>query len=443
MSTLTIIGFGRFGQTLCRLLRDDFATTVYSRSPVTAIPADLKQNLTFTTDISKAYSSDIIVYAVPISAFESVIKSHLPYIESRHQLLDVLSVKMHPAKVFQSYLSKTGAQIILTHPMFGPDSSAAGFANLPIVIHNLQAADETFHFWKRYFLTKHLRVIELTPEQHDKLAANSQGVTHFIGRLLHEFDFEPTQIDTVGSTKLHDIERQTVSDSWQLFKDLQHFNPYTKSMRLRLGEANDKVYKDLLPPQVDRRYLTIGIQGGKGSFNEEAIQYWLHKHGRVNYKIKYLFTSKKVFAALHDGSVDRGLVAIHNSVGGIVGESVEAMAKYKFKIIEEFAIKISHTLMMRDDADFQDLNIVMAHPQVFAQCQASLKAKYPQLERVSGKGNLIDHAQVAKLLGSHKLPKNIATMGSKVLANLYNLQIVETDLQDAAQNFTSFLLVSR
>lgn len=443
MSTLTVIGFGRFGQTLCKLLNGDFDITVYTRSPMGDVANHLQNGLAFTNDLSTAYSSDIIVYAVPISAFESVIRSHMPYIESRHQLLDVLSVKMHPAKVFKSHLSKAGAQIILTHPMFGPDSSADGFDNLPIVMHNLLASDEVFQSWTRYFQKKNLRVIELTPDEHDKLAANSQGVTHFIGRLLHEFDFETTKIDTLGSTKLHEIEQQTIRDSLQLFKDLQHYNPYTKSMRLQLGDAYDKVYKELLPPQVGEESITIGIQGGKGSFNEEAILYWLKLNKVATYKIRYLFTSDGVLSALHEGTIDRGLFAIHNSVGGIVGESIQAMAKYKFKIIEEFSIKISHTLMMRDDATLSGLTTVMAHPQVFAQCKRSLKEKYPQLQQVSGKGNLIDHAQVAKLLDAHKLPKDIATMGSKVLADLYNLKIVETNLQDAEENFTSFLLVSR
>src|SRR6202043_2424300 len=40
-----------------------------------------------------------------------------------------------------------------------------------------------------------------------------------------------------------------------------------------------------------------------------------------------------------EGTIDRGLFAIHNSAGGMVGESVAAMASYRFSIVEEFAIK--------------------------------------------------------------------------------------------------------
>jgi arogenate dehydrogenase (NADP+), plant len=389
------------------------------------------------------YASDVIFYAVPISQFETVIAEHRKYFEPRHLLIDVLSVKLHPAKIFNKYLSGSKTQALLTHPMFGPDSSQSGFEDLPIIMDRFKTSADTYGFWKDYFETKKLRVIEMTAEEHDKAAANSQGLTHFLGRLLDDYGLEHTPIDTMGTQKLLEIKQQTSSDTWQLFNDLQHYNPYTKQMRLKLGDAYDKVYNKLLPEQLSPDHLTIGIQGGKGSFNEEAVMYWLAKSGIKNYKIKYLYTTEHVLAALHAGEVDRGQFAIHNSVGGIVDESIKALSHYKFKIIEEFAIIIAHALMIRQDADFDQITTVMAHPQVFAQCKRTLPEKYPHLKLTSGEGDLIDHAEVAKRLGAKKLPKHVATMGSKVLAELYGLKIIEDNLQDAQENYTSFLLVSR
>jgi hypothetical protein len=300
-----------------------------------------------------------------------------------------------------------------------------------------------YKYWKDYFASKKLKVVEMTPDQHDRMAANSQGLTHFVGRLLEEYGLGDSPIDTLGARKLLAIKQQTTGDSWQLFNDLQHYNPYTKKMRLQLGEAYDKVYNKLLPRQASPDYLTIGIQGGKGSFNEEAVMYWLERSEITDYKIKYLHTTQKVLAALHSGEVDRGLFAIHNSVGGAVGESIEAMARYKFTIVEEFAIIIAHAMMIRDDAEYGDITTIMSHPQVFAQCKHTLPRKYPHLKLESGKGELIDHAKVAERLAAHKLPSNIATMGSKILADIYGLKIVEDNLQDAKENYTSFLMVKR
>lgn len=443
MQTISIVGYGRFGQTLYRLLKDDFKITLYNRSDISPDAVDFAKNTRITKDLKEVYASDVIFYAVPISQFEPVIATHSQYFEPRHVLIDVLSVKLHPAKVLKKYLGDSKPQALLTHPMFGPDSSRSGFTDLPIILDKFKTDESTYKFWKDYFKSKHLHIIEMTADEHDKMAANSQGLTHFLGRLLDEYKFDDTPIDTLGAQKLQEIKKQTVSDTWQLFTDLQHYNPYTKKMRLKLGEAYDKVYNKLLPPQVNAERLTIGIQGGKGSFNEEAVLYWLRRSGITDYTLKYLYTTENVLSALHAGEIDRGQFAIHNSVGGIVGESVEAMAKYKFTIVEEFAIKIAHALMIRDDATYAEVTTIMAHPQVFAQCKNTLPQKYPHLKLISGEGELIDHANVAKHLAAHKLPKHIAVMGSKVLAELYNLKIVEDNLQDAQENYTSFLLVSR
>jgi arogenate dehydrogenase (NADP+) len=434
---VTIIGFGRFGKTLYELIKDDFDVTIYQRKQ------NEKSDLPITTDLKKAYESEVIFFAVPIQKFASVIKAHKNFFQPNHVLIDVLSVKSYPAKVFKEYLEGTKTQALLTHPMFGPDSTKNGFVNLPIVLDKFLTNNETYQFWKKYFTEKQLQVIEMSAEEHDKLAANSQGLTHFIGRLLEEFDMKPTVIDTIGAAKLLEVKEQTCNDTWELFMNLQHYNPHTKEMRIRLGEAYDKLYNKLIPKQKNENYITVGIQGGKGSFNEEAIQYYLKRNTIDNYKIEYLHTSKNVLRALHEGDSDLGLFALHNSIGGIVMESVEAMAEYKFSIIEEFAIKISHALMIRKDATLKDIIEIMSHPQVFAQCKNTLERKYPNLKQTSGVGELIDHALVAKQLGEGKLPQNIATMGSKILAELYNLTIIEDNLQDLKKNYTSFLLVGR
>ncbi len=387
--------------------------------------------------------NEVIFYAVPIESFEQVIASHKKYFNKNHLLIDVLSVKMHPAKVFEKYLKNNQTQAILTHPMFGPDSSKLGFEGLPFIIDKFKADEVNYKFWKDFFISKKLRVIELTAKQHDKLAANSQGLTHFIGRLLNMYGLKPTLIDSLGTKKLLEVKEQVCNDTWQLFNNLQHYNPYTKTMRLKLGNKYDELYSNLLPKRVKKGFITYGIQGGVGSFNEEALNYNIQRIGVKKYKVKYLYTSDNVMKALQIGSIDQGQFAIHNSTGGMVDESIYAMAKYKFKIIDQFAIKISHALMIREDADFSEVTTIMTHPQVLAQCKQTLIQKYPNLKQTSGKGKLIDHALIAKNLSEKKIPKNIAVMGSKILAKIYKLKIIEDNLQDLQENYTTFLHIER
>jgi len=45
----------------------------------------------------------------------------------------------------------------------------------------------------------------MSADEHDRLAAESQGVTHFVGRTLERFGFAQTGIDTLGTKRLHDV----------------------------------------------------------------------------------------------------------------------------------------------------------------------------------------------------------------------------------------------
>lgn len=443
MKKITIVGFGRFGKTLYRLLKDDFIITLYNRSRIDTNGLEPADNTTIAQSVDEIYKSDVIFYAVPIAAFESVIEKHKKYFTPQHLLIDVLSVKMYPAAVFTKYLKNMQTQALLTHPMFGPDSSKDGFAGLPMIIDTFKADNENYTFWKEYFHSKQLRVIEISAQEHDTLAAKSQGVTHFIGRLLEEYNFQETPIDSLGAKKLQQIKEQTCNDTWELFTNLQQYNPYTKQMRIKLGIAYDKLYNKLLPKQVNPDYITYGIQGGRGSFNEEMLHNYITQKNITQYRINYLYTSEKVLSNLYEGNIDYGLFAIHNSLGGPVHESFQAMSRYKFTIIEELDLLIRHFLMKRKEIAVSEITTIMAHPQVLLQCKQTLKEKYPNIKQESGTGDLLDTAKAAYALAKDDLPPTTAILGPRVLSTLYNFDIITEDLQDRKDNITHFLLVSR
>jgi arogenate dehydrogenase (NADP+), plant len=426
------------------MLRDDCDLLVFDSA--SELREDAAEQGFSSVPLYTALAAEAIFYCVPISAFETTLREHASYfanLEGARTLIDTLSVKVHPRNVFDHHLPES-YEALLTHPMFGPDSVAVGgLAGQIIVLDPYRMNDAAFDAWKGYFERKGLIVVTMAADHHDRLAAESQGVTHFVGRTLERFGFTPTPIDTLGTRKLHEITSQVANDTQQLFIDLQTRNPYTSAMRVRLSHAQDSVFDQLLPNRVVTDRLVVGIQGGRGSFNEEAARHYLQRSEDRPVELVYLHTTERVLRALHDGSIDRGQFAIHNSVGGMVAESVAAMAKYRFDIVEEFEIKISHALMMSSTGDPAAVDTVMTHPQVLAQCRSTLANKYPNLRQTSGEGDLIDHAKVAELIANGELAPNIATMGSSVLANIHGLRVIEDNLQDLGENFTSFLWVQR
>lgn len=434
---------GRFGKVLYRLLAGHFKILIFSTHPATLREFTLHAGDRVLGNERDIFSAEVIFYAVPISKFQATLRRHTRFMQPHHLLIDVLSVKMLPARVFQEVCKQKKCRALLTHPMFGPDSAKDGFRNLPIVVSRLTATPAEYAFWKRFFARSGLRVVECSPSEHDRLAANSQGVAHFIGRLLKELKFKPTKIDTLGARKLHELLDQVCNDTPELFRDLQNYNANTKAMRLALGKAYDKLYNRLLPRRVRPGRLVIGIQGGKGSFNEQAILEYTKSKRVRNADIEYLYTSKRVMRELHNGNIDFGLFAIQNAVGGLEEESIHVMSRYKFRIVSEFPILVRHFLMRRKDNPRALPTRIMAHDQVFRQCAATLKKLCSKAKLITGTGDLRDTARAAQALAEGKIPKETFILGPKILAHLYDLDIVRGNLQDSEHNLTTFLLVSR
>ncbi|MCA9817574.1 MAG: prephenate dehydrogenase, partial [Cyanobacteria bacterium HKST-UBA01] len=119
---LGLIGLGRFGLLFARILKDDFDLVVYDEN--TAALARAKEAGLVTADLEKTLAREIIIYCVPISLFEEIFKSHRNLLEkdgTQKTVIDVLSVKSHPKQVFIREKPQN-VRVLLTHPMFGPDS---------------------------------------------------------------------------------------------------------------------------------------------------------------------------------------------------------------------------------------------------------------------------------------------------------------------------------
>tara|TARA_Y100000758_G_scaffold79925_1_gene54081 strand:+ start:530 stop:1267 length:738 start_codon:yes stop_codon:yes gene_type:complete len=231
MNSIGIIGFGRFGKVLANILQKGFGIKAYDPKPIGEFPG-----VEFT-DLESILKEKVIFVAVPIRHFESLVKEISPHLSEGTTIIDVCSVKTHPAKIMENNLPEN-IGIIATHPMFGPDSFISN-NRLKMMMNNTRDAYDQFNFWRQFFTDQGIHVMEMSPDQHDRMAAQTQGVTHFLGRMLKEYGIRKTTIDTQGFRDLLDLVDQTCNDTWELYTDLQLYNPYTDDMidKLKLATA--------------------------------------------------------------------------------------------------------------------------------------------------------------------------------------------------------------
>jgi prephenate dehydrogenase len=238
---VSVYGYGRFGKFWADLLAEDFQVKVYSRRGLKEEEVNSGVQITDAEDI---YNCDAIFYCVAISSFEDLLKRSKKLFRKNTVYFDTCSVKVEPARWMDEQIPDD-CMVIASHPMFGPDSYFSSPEKLPMVMCKIRVPDEEFNFWKDYFSGKNMRVEIMTPDEHDKMVAYSQGITHYIGRVLADLDLKPTLINTLGYRKLLEIMQQTCNDSWQLFVDLQKYNPYTRNMRIDLHASIERIYSAL------------------------------------------------------------------------------------------------------------------------------------------------------------------------------------------------------
>jgi prephenate dehydrogenase len=231
MNRVSIIGFGRFGAMLHSLLSKGFEVDVFDKNSIDN--SDVNE-----VSLEDALQNETIFIAVPIRDFENLVKEISKKISSGKTVIDVCSVKVFPKKVMLDNLSNE-TDIIATHPLFGPDSLKD--SGSVMTMESVRNTFGRYDFWKNYFESQNISIEEISAEEHDMMAARSQGLTHFVGRVIDDFGTNQTRIDTEGYKALHKLVNQTCNDTWELFEDIQNFNPFTEKMISELNESFEKI----------------------------------------------------------------------------------------------------------------------------------------------------------------------------------------------------------
>lgn len=177
---------------------------------------------------------------------------------------------------------------------------------------------------------------------------------------------------------------------------------------------------------------TIGFLGPSGTFTEEALRKIIDK----DQKTKPLPSISGVINAVQNGEVDKGFVAIENSIEGSVNTTLDVLTFETDVLIEqEFVYSISHNLISRFDLTKDSVEAVISHPQATAQCRGYLLKSLPGAHIEAANST----AEAAKIVSEER--GGAAAISTKLAAEIYGLKILEEDIQDFKDNQTRFVML--
>ena len=176
---------------------------------------------------------------------------------------------------------------------------------------------------------------------------------------------------------------------------------------------------------------TIAIQGAEGSNH--------HKVARDFYgtsiQLKECMSFDELVDRLLDHSADLGLMALENTIAGSIIPNYALIDKYNLNIIGEEYLNIHHHLMGLKGQKIEDITEVWSHPMALLQCKEFFK-KHPHIKLVED----VDTAEVAKRISKNNL-FGIAAIAPKIAAEIFNLEVIEDEIQTIKDNSTRFVIV--
>lgn len=143
-----------------------------------------------------------------------------------------------------------------------------------------------------------------------------------------------------------------------------------------------------------------------------------------------------MFAAVHDGQARLAMVPIENSVAGRVADIHHLLPGSGLHIIAEHFQRVNHQLLGVKGARISDLKTASSHIQALSQCRNSL--------RTLGLKPMV-HADTAGAAAeiAARGDKSAAAIASSLAAEIYGLDILKPDMEDAVHNTTRFVVMAQ
>jgi len=176
--------------------------------------------------------------------------------------------------------------------------------------------------------------------------------------------------------------------------------------------------------------LEVAYLGPEGTFTQQAAK----KHFGQWVITKPMPAIDEVFREVEAGAVQYGVVPIENSTEGVVNHTLDTFISSNLKICGEVELRIHHHLMAGPNTRLDKISRVYSHQQSLAQCRKWLDAHMPLAERIAVSSN----AEAAKRV---KGEWNSAAIAGELASELYDLEIIETKIEDSPDNSTRFLII--
>jgi len=178
---------------------------------------------------------------------------------------------------------------------------------------------------------------------------------------------------------------------------------------------------------------TVAFQGDHYAFSEIAANTFFKNACRCFPNR----TFDDVFAAVEKGFARYGIIPVENSLTGSIHRNYDLLLERPLHIVGEVFLRIDQTLIANTGVDIADVKKIYSHPQALEQCRSFISG-LAQAEAIPS----YDTAGSVKMIKEMQM-RDAAAIASRWAAEDHGMNILAERIQDIAENYTRFLIISR
>ncbi|TVR54638.1 MAG: prephenate dehydratase [Puniceicoccaceae bacterium] len=191
------------------------------------------------------------------------------------------------------------------------------------------------------------------------------------------------------------------------------------------------IYREIMSAAIAlEKTVTVAYLGPEATYTHLAA---MKKFG-ASLEYRAYPTINDTFGAVEKGEADYGVIPIENSTEGAVFHSLDMFVESDLKIVSQIYLEIAHHLISR--SPLEKIRKVYSKDQAFGQCRRWLQARLPGAV-------LVNVDSTARAVEIARDEEGAAAVASSLAAQLYQVPIVASDIQDKADNTTRFLVIGR
>lgn len=194
----------------------------------------------------------------------------------------------------------------------------------------------------------------------------------------------------------------------------------------------ENIYREIMSTAIYLEgSLRIGYLGPAGSFTHQAV---IKRFGHSLETVPFR-DFEEIFDGVQKHKIKYGVLPIENSSEGIVNATLDALLNYPINIYAEILMPIAHNLIAKNN-NLDEIKEIYTHKQAYAQTKGWLTSNIPKAEFKE----MPSTSSGVQFVASQNR-NDIAAIGSRIAAEIYDAPVVAHDIEDFKRNFTRFIVI--